>query len=360
MLLELSIAQQQLGHQVHVIAFNRGLLADRLVRSGVPTTVLPESDISPVGLLARVRRICDELQPDVVHAHRIKETIIGTLAARSSGVRVCIRTVHGDVEHDLRWYQLKKRLARAAEQLTTVALIDTSVAVSAELGARLRQRRLAGRVDVIENGIDPARIRREANLASPVAPPPAGRTRVAIVGRLVPVKRVDRFLDACDVLASTSGREIEAVIVGDGPLRADLEARANRLSRVSWTFTGFVGSPASILRSCDLLAISSDHEGLPMCLLEAIALGVPVVARAVGGIPPLLRNGYHGRLVHSDDASEFAAAMQAVLDDARPRFPDKTSDSFPAELDVATTALRYRALYSSLAERHSTIHAATT
>lgn len=315
--LELAIAQVRLGHSVHAVLFNDGLLADRLRSAGIRTTVIPESSNGPLALLRGVRRACLDVRPDVVHSHRMKETVIGAVAARSAAVPVCLRTVHGDNEHALGWHQWRKGFARIAERIASATLLDATVAVSAELGERLRRRRPAGRIEVIENGIDPDRVRREAEDHATPARAPAGAIRVGLVGRLVPVKRVDLFLDACGELARLWGTTLEAVVVGDGPLRQDLERQAAQLRIVGTTFSGFVDNPASWIRDFDLLAITSDHEGLPMCVLEAFALGVPVVARAVGGIPALLHDGRRGRLVDDGDATSFAAAMKSVLDSGR-------------------------------------------
>ena len=349
MILDLATAQQDLGHDVTVALFNDGLLAERLAAGGIATRVFPEAASGPLGLLRSVHGLCRALGPDVLHSHRIKETVIGAAAARLAGVPACVRTVHGDNEHVLAWHQLRKGLARLAERLASAALVSATVAVSGELCDRLQDRWPSGRVVTIENGVNVARIRRQASEADDVPPRRKGCYRIGVVGRLVPVKRVDLFLDACDALARRSGRAIEAVIIGDGPLRTDLERHAAARAGVAFTFAGFVDNPAAWIRSLDLLAITSDHEGLPMCLLEAFALDVPVVARAVGGIPALLADGTRGRLVPAGDAESLASAMLAVLDSTEADAFARAANPFPAELTIETTARRYVDLYAQSA-----------
>ena len=349
MVLDLAVAQHKLGHEVMAVLFNDGLLAERLRARGISTWVYPEIQIGPIGLLRRLRRLCVELQPDVLHSHRMKETVLGSAAARLSGVPVCVRTVHGDNEYALSWRDLRKGLARLTEQLTSAALVSATVAVSSELGERLRQRWAARRVFVIQNGVDVERIRLQAAACTAMGPRPMDSRRVGLVGRLVPIKRVDLFLDACGALARRSGRSVEAVVVGDGPLRSELELHSTTLKNVKCTFTGFVDRPVAWIRELDLLAITSDHEGLPICLLEALALDVPVVARAVGGIPALLAERNLGCLVDSDSAESFAAAMLATLDADASAAVATTHDRFPAMLTISTTAERYCDLYSQLA-----------
>ena len=350
MVLDLALAQQRLGHEVVAVLFNDGLLAERLRGCGIPVSVFPESQISAFGLLQRLRRLCRELRPDVLHSHRMKETIIGATAARMSGVPICVRTVHGNNEHALAWSDLRKALARLAERLASATLVSATVAVSIELGERLRNRLLARHVFVIENGVDLERIQLQAATPTGMGPRQIGSYRVGVVGRLVPVKRVDLFMDACDALARHSGRSVEAIIVGDGPLRSELEVRSATLKNVRYMFTGFVDRPAAWIRDLDLLAITSDHEGLPMCLLEALALDVPVVARAVGGIPAVLNDCTRGCLVTSDSAESFAAAMLATLDTHSTTAAAPAQDRFPAALTIRTTAQRYCDLYSRLAK----------
>ena len=354
MVLDLAVAQHRLGHDVVAVLFNDGLLAERLRGSGSPVWVFPEVQIDTFGLLRRLRRFCTDLQPDVLHSHRMKETVVGATAARLSGVSVCVRTVHGDNEHALSWRDFRKGLARLAERLATATLVSATVAVSSELGERLRKRCPRCKVFVIENGVDVERIRLQATASTGMGPRPGGSSRVGLVGRLVPVKRVDLFMDACCELARQSGRSVEAVIVGDGPLRSDLELRSAALNDVKCTFTGFVDKPVAWIRDLDLLAITSDHEGLPMCLLEAIALDVPVVARAVGGIPAVLTDSTHGCLVDSDSAESFAAAMLATLHAQATISAAPAQNRFPAALTIRATAQRYCNLYSRLNDKGRT------
>jgi glycosyltransferase involved in cell wall biosynthesis len=351
MLLELARAQVALGERVHVALFNDGLLAQRLATDLVPVQIFPESTIGNAGLLNHLKERCRSLQPDVVHTHRIKENVLGALAARSSGVPVCVRTAHGDTEHRLRWFQILKQAAPLADRLVAFHLQHTTVAVSNELACKLQRRWMQGRVEVVPNGLDPERIRRTAAESSPTLPAEPESIRVCIVCRLVPVKRVDLFLAACSLLAKNTRRRVHAYILGDGPLRAEIESLTGDVPDVDVTLTGFVSNPAAWMRQMDLMAITSDHEGLPVCLLEALAIGTPVVSRSVGGIPDVLTNPRMGRLVATDRADEFASAMAVELQSRDTATEGVAGELFPSGLTADAMARGYHAVYVSAAAR---------
>ena len=345
-LLFLVRAQIDLGDAVHVVLLNQGLLADRLRDERVPIAMYPESRLNTLSLLAGIYQQCAELRPDVVHTHRIKENVLGALAARFAGVPVCVRTAHGDAEHALKWYQLRKQVARFMERVLVFGLHDVTAAVSQELADKLQRRWLHGRIEVVRNGVDPDRIRRDAATGIQTLPTVPGAVRICMIGRLVPVKRVDLFLDACSDLTRLVDRPVHAFVIGDGPLRVNLEKRALGFPRLTCTFTGFVEKSAAWLRKMDLMVITSDHEGLPMSLLEAFALGVRVVSRPVGGITALLVDGRLGRLVDSDRSAQVAAAMAAELQrDVAGENEEAAAPAFPNELTAAAMAARYREIY---------------
>jgi glycosyltransferase involved in cell wall biosynthesis len=174
-----------------------------------------------------------------------------------------------------------------------------------------------GRVRVIYN----------AALAPPPAGPPAERERLAalagglghplvgVVGRLSPEKGVDLFLDACAVLAR-KGLAFSALVVGDGPERAHLEARSSDLGLASpprVRFLGQVHNVDVVYENLDLVVLPSRSEGLPNTLLEAMQADVPVVATAVGGVPEAVGASGAAHLVAPGSAVALAEAIERAL-----------------------------------------------
>jgi glycosyltransferase involved in cell wall biosynthesis len=212
------------------------------------------------------------------------------------------------------------------------------VAVSDELGQRLRTERPGITVEVIHNGIDLDALAalRDQHWARVLGHRPK---RVAFLGRLVPDKRVDLFLEVARKCLDARGGELTFDLVGEGPLAAELRGLADRLGlQERVTFHGFRPDAVALLAEVDVLVFASDHEGTPMAALEALAIGVPVVARAVGGLPEMLSGVAGCRLVEGDEPAAFAAAVCAVL--AAGEHPQ-----LPERYNIRRCAALYRELY---------------
>ena len=188
----------------------------------------------------------------------------------------------------------------------------------------------ANRTVVIHNPVDRDRI--VAALAAPGQPvPPIGFLHVVAAGRLSGEKGFDLLLDA---LALARRRDLHLTILGDGPLRAELGARAvarGIAERVR--FVGFLRNPYPTLGAADLFVLSSRYEGFPNVVLEALACGTPVVAMpAPGGVREIL-DRVPGCIV-ADDLS--AEALAAALDRWQPsRVPESAVDAYAVGRIVA-------------------------
>jgi glycosyltransferase involved in cell wall biosynthesis len=132
---------------------------------------------------------------------------------------------------------------------------------------------------------------------------------------LTSVKRVDVILEVAALLEQKAAGQFAFYIFGDGPLRSELEERAHRLKLdESLHFMGFVSEPAAWLGNMNALLITSDHEGLPMIVLEAMGLDVPVISHAVGAIPGVLAGGALGTLIPTQEPLRYADAVIALRD----------------------------------------------
>lgn len=142
----------------------------------------------------------------------------------------------------------------------------------------------------------------------------AGTTiNLLAVGRLVKQKRFDRLIDMA-ALTSTWNCPIKFIIVGDGPERSNLEAKARHLGIAHLiTFTGSVAHLQTYYQSADVLLMTSDWEGTPNVILEAMACGLPVVATRVGGIPEIVCDGATGFLVAPGDIDGLAQAVLKLI-----------------------------------------------
>jgi glycosyltransferase involved in cell wall biosynthesis len=143
---------------------------------------------------------------------------------------------------------------------------------------------------------------------------PLDRRVVTYVGRIVPIKRLDRLLAIG--LRLQQREDIHLLIVGDGDLRPQLESSvaARALGdRVTWT--GFRHDLLAIYCASDVVAITSDNEGTPVSLIESQAAGVPVVTTGVGGARDVVEDGVNGRVLDPADESGMADAITEILRD---------------------------------------------
>jgi L-malate glycosyltransferase len=160
-------------------------------------------------------------------------------------------------------------------------------------------------IRTVPNGIEPLD-RRALPAAEPALDP--RRLHAISVGRLTRVKGLDVAITALSLLPAEHRWQLD--LVGDGELSDELEALAARLGvagRV--TFHGFRRDVEALMADADVLLMPSLHEGLPYTLLEAMSLGLPVVASNVGGLAEVLRDGETGLLVQVGDARALAAAL---------------------------------------------------
>jgi glycosyltransferase involved in cell wall biosynthesis len=253
---------------------------------------------------AVVAELIRSLRIDLVHSHVVHANFVALRATRSAGVPV-VATAHGFTGGD--W---KNRLY---DWLDPVLLrrFDGVIAVSRPLRDLLLGRGCRPeRLYLLPNAFRPGPLlpRTEARRLLGL---PEDIPAIGWVGRLTPEKGPDLLLDA---LAAGPGLDAATVFIGEGPMRAGLEAgvASRRIDPKRVHFAGRREGAGSLLRAFDAVVLSSRTEGTPMALLEAMAAGVPVVAFAVGGIPQVL-DSRSGWLVPSLDPLALAGAIRQVL-----------------------------------------------
>ncbi len=219
--------------------------------------------------------------------------------------------VHGPVEfYNVEQYALSEKLARAR---FAVAISDFGRSQLMTLAARERWSHL----HVVHCGVDP-------DVYAPPAQRPAraggAPTTILTVGRLVAKKGLPILLEALRELRGR-GLSVRLVVVGDGPARADFEAAAQLLGVADCVeFAGAVGQDEirAHYATADLFCLPSFAEGIPVVLMEAMAMELPVLSTTIMGIPELIADGVHGRLVPPGRADRLAEAL-AWLIAASPR-----------------------------------------
>ncbi len=302
-----------------VVLLNEGQLAVELRRLGVHVEVVDETRTSAIGIVIALVRFLKQHRIELVHTHRYKDTVLGLVAARMAGVPHAVRTMHGLREPMAGWADFKFGVYEALEKAALHSCADRIIAVSKHMAAILRDSGYpAARMTPIHNGIDvgsvrATRSREDVRRELGVEP---DTYLIGTVGRLSPVKGQANLLRAARLVLHKQPRA-RFLIVGDGPLSAELKAMAVDL-RVDGAchFAGHRTDVHDVMAAMDVFVLPSLSEGIPMALLEAMALGTPVVATAVGGVPEVVSDRVNGLLVHSGDDRALANACAALTHDS--------------------------------------------
>jgi len=316
--LDLSEGLRRRGHQVEIVAGQsepgEGELWEEARQRGIPATFLPAlrrplSPAADAAAFAGLWRHLARTRPQLVHTHISKAGVLGRLAARLAGVPVVLHTYHGQVE-EVEGRGPQSRLLRAAEALAA-RCSDALIAVSADTAAGLQALGVgrAGQYRLIRNGIDLERFAPQATPPAPVA----GSPLLGSVASLTPEKGLELLIAALPSLAALHPR-VRLCIVGEGPLRPALEAQIRALGlegRVD--LAGNTPDVRPYLRAFDLVVAPSRREGQGRVLMEALALGRPVLAARVGGIPELIAHGQQGWLVPPDDPEALGQGAAHLL-----------------------------------------------
>lgn len=301
------------GLPIHAVVLNNGELATRLRRDDIETTVFDETRLSAWQIFRQLNKLAVSWQPRLIHTHRKKENILGSLVARRIGAK-SLRTVHGWTEFPHLGLSPAKHVSRYLDRFSGRVLQENIVAVSNELKARLEADFDSNKVCVIENGVDVERVRASANQGDVSLPGNPFSRRVGIVARLVPVKRHDRFVNTAAELLEVSSTDYEFYIVGDGPELASIDSLVNTSQHADKIHVlGFRKDILQVIQSMDVVIVTSDHEGIPMNVLEAAALGVPVVSTPLASIETILASGALGAVAKDNSDEALRIAIEKTL-----------------------------------------------
>lgn len=298
--LDLSKNLIEMGHEVSVTCVDfGGELAEVAQAGGIPVHVLEGKNRGTA-----LRRHLKKQKADVVHLH-MAPWLRTALAARLARSRF-VQTLHGVPEGLTRGARWSMRLA--AELTHAVVLVSAPLGSFAIRDIGVPTRKLT----TILNGIDVDRfspVHAGRDLRTELGMPSGARI-LGTVARLAPVKNQGMMLRALALLEPS----FHLVFAGDGEGRSDLEGLSRSLDLADRVhFLGSITDTVPVLRAMDAFLLTSKAEGLPMCLLEAMACQIPIVSTAVGGIPDLLQGGHLGRLVDGWEPRELASSIEELF-----------------------------------------------
>lgn len=292
-----------------------GALGEQARRDGVEVVTLDRQPGFDWGCVRRMSKEVQRLDLDVLHAHQYTPFFYAALGARLArrGTRV-ILTEHGrhypDVVSARRRWTNRLVFSKLAARVTSVC--EFSARALAEKDGFAPEQ-----IEIIENGIDLSRyagsesaqeVRRQLGLDP-------NRRYIGCIARFHPVKDHRTLIDAYHRVSERHA-DVDLVLVGDGPLRGDLETQARALGLANRVhFLGVRSDVPVVLRALDIFALTSVSEAASITLLEAMATNLPVVVTAVGGNPEIVRAGEDGLLAPRGDANALGEAFHSLLSD---------------------------------------------
>ena len=346
-LTELASGLANRGHQVRVLTLGpppkppQDLLWRRLLREKIPVWSAETTTLTLAPLaLNRLQRMLARQQPDLCQSFLFHANVLGTLAARMARVPICVAGMRVAQPRRFRLWLEKQALRRC----------DAVVCVS-ESVADFARRHFAGiepPLYVIPNGVDTGRF---------ASTPPArwgqygipSQTQVIVfVGRLAPQKGLERlFAAAGQLLARDRNRWL--VLIGDGPLRPWCQQQCDLLPQRRALLLPWQADVAPYIKAATLIMLTSDYEGMPNVILEAMAAGRAVVSTKVEGVSELLGSGAEGQIV-DHDCDSVVQATEALLSDPNRTESVGVANAIRAESEFGIPRMidRYERLYHEL------------
>lgn len=308
------------GAQTHVLTLCRALaqevtwvavvggaepdspLARRLAEMNVPVHRLAVlgNTLAPWRVAAAVHALLALLRqtrPDLIHAHSAVAAAVARIAGRLAGIPV-VYTVHGfGFKPEVPW--LRRQAAWLVEWLLAPWTAHMICVSRHEQQLARRLPLAAARISVIHNALEDRPER-----ASPADAP----MRMVMVARFAPPKRQDLLLQALALLRQELGHELPLTLAGSGPDLPEQQALTRQLGLQAVTFTGDAQDVPGLLAAHSVFVLMSDHEGLPISVIEAMRAGLAIVASDLAGVRELLDPGQQGLLV-ANEPQALAAAL---------------------------------------------------
>ena len=293
------------------------------------------------GAVTKLVEIIKSRNIDIIHTHGYKSDILGLLAARRAGIRI-VSTPHG-FSNNVGWkLRLFIRLG-----LFALKFVDKVAPLSEQLVFDLKRYGIKDKqLRFIENGVDLTELAPYRKTLPVQDFSAASGLHLGYVGQLIPRKGLADLLQAFNLLWQRFP-DSKLTLIGEGSQRSELEALAKTLPAASAiSFLGFRGDRIVLLKDFDAFALTSSLEGIPRCLMEAMAVGVPVVAYDIPGVDQLITHESTGLLAPLGDWQQLANHLIRLA--AEPALANKISLAARQLVDQRFSATRMANEYQQL------------
>jgi len=289
----------------------------------------------------KLKQIIKEFQPDIVHTHASKAGTLGRLAASKCKVPVIVHTFHGHVFHSyfgktktILFKNIERYLAKKSTAIIAISDIQKNeLSVEHKICKK-------NKIKVVPLGFDLTKfqdnIEEKRKSFREFYKIENDEIAIGIIGRLVPIKNHNLFIDAINTLRTKTERKIRVFIIGDGEEKENLIGYCENLNinfveytkqkkQALITFTSWIKDVDWANAGLDIIALSSLNEGTPVSLIEAQASNKPIVTTNVGGVENVVVQNETAFVVPSNDLQQFSEALLRLInnDDLRIRMGSK-------------------------------------
>lgn len=280
----------------------------------------------------RIKKIIKEYKPDIVHTHASKSGAVGRLAASSCKVPLIVHTFHGHVFHSYFNPLMSKLIVRFERFFArrTDAIIAISDSQKHEL-TEVYKIAPPEKVFTVPLGFNLDKYSVDQDTKKIIFRNKYGFEKseiiIGIIGRLVPIKNHEMFLEVAAIVKSKTNKNVRFAIIGDGESRPAIEKKSQELN-LSYSY--FITNPKEktdilvtsweteidqALAGLDIVALTSHNEGTPVSLIEAQSAYIPVVSTNVGGVEDIVIHGETGYITEVGDIQLFADYIVKLIED---------------------------------------------
>lgn len=324
------------GAQLSVLSLTQGEFWEpRILEMGIPVTWVGAHRMQAL----RLQRIVCELRtqkPDIFQSAHCFTNAYVAVAARLAGTRE-VGAIRSETRQTVSGKFAAMRLWSLRHLRAIAVNSRASLRTAVELGVT------PGRLHLLPNVVNTEQFAPSGNARA------GGPIRVLAVGRLSGEKRFDRFLRILAALPADVRAQVRAGVAGDGPLRSQLELQAAQLGLSDTVrFLGLQSDMAPVYRDFDILALTSDSEGSPNVVLEAMSSGLPVLGTRTGGVAELVDSGVTGLLAGRGDETTLVNSLEKLIrcPDLRIRMGGQARDRVLRDYSPATLPGSLSSLYS--------------
>lgn len=300
---------------IRKIADNSFLIGERAKKLNINYHEVQDRIQIDLKSLMQIRKLLHLYNIEILHTHGFKADFYGLFLKRVHKMKL-VTTTHG--WNAITWRErlfmfLDKNVLKYFDRIIVVNRRQREYLIS----KGIRDQKIV----LIQNGIDTNQFKRDGD-GETIQEFPFFQNdgfTIGYVGRLSGEKGIKALLEAMKKLVNRHGG-LRLVVIGEGNLRGNLENYSGNLGLQKYvTFTGHIEDIKNVYRRLDLLVLPSETEGMPNVVLEALAMGVPVVATNVGGLPEIIESGSNGTLVEPGDVEGLTQAIDSLIMDANLR-----------------------------------------